>query len=432
MLITCKCLNVSINTKSSNIEDVDISTLGLSSAELSDSFFQEEICTVELGRISKEQSSLVQVRNVDNWIIHQCLNCSTNTHAFHREKKGSACILVSKSLLTNPADVATLKNSDQYSVVFRILVNHTEVDLSSSPAPTKFSVSQLPAPVRTALSALQQQLGEAIQQETARTEERVRAYSEMQYAALEEFREHAHRDHRILSRILCETQENLSPVGRQLGLDSTDMPLSPTSLISPSTPTLQPTPLSQVSHNVFGTTDLSNLINAAKAASAKQPTPLADSRQVNRPSPLSSSMAGGNNMKTERRLPSRLFGQSLASRTNTNSLDTEGLFDLEGMEENPTESFHSEEETDTDDSGSHDEGIHIPRGRTHNNMAKSLPVDVPAFLPPVKRGGEEIEAERNPQDPMDIAASIKALAKSVHGDSNVFGDLPRPRFSTQI
>ena len=44
----------------------------------------------------------------------------------------------------------------------------------------------------------------------------------------------------------------------------------------------------------------------------------------------------------------RLFGQSPASRTNTNSLDTEGLFDLEGMEENPTESFHSEEETDTD------------------------------------------------------------------------------------
>ncbi|KAJ9601012.1 hypothetical protein L9F63_000850 [Diploptera punctata] len=69
MLITCKCLNVSINTKSSNIEDVDISTLGLSSAELSDSFFQEEICTVDLGRISKEQSCLVQVRNVDNWII---------------------------------------------------------------------------------------------------------------------------------------------------------------------------------------------------------------------------------------------------------------------------------------------------------------------------------------------------------------------------
>jgi hypothetical protein len=63
-----------------------------------------------------------------------------------------------------------------------------------------FLVSQLPGPVQTALSALQQQLGEAIQQETSRTEERVRAYSEQQYAALEEFRGHAHRDHRVLAR----------------------------------------------------------------------------------------------------------------------------------------------------------------------------------------------------------------------------------------
>lgn len=37
----------------------------------------------------------------------------------------------------------------------------------------------------------------------------------------------------------------------------------------------------------------------------------------------------------------------------------------------------------------------------------------------------------NLDDGVDIAASIKALARSVHGDA-VFGDLPRPRFSTQI
>lgn len=35
------------------------------------------------------------------------------------------------------------------------------------------------------------------------------------------------------------------------------------------------------------------------------------------------------------------------------------------------------------------------------------------------------------EDNVDIAASIKALAKSVHGEA-IFGDLPRPRFSTQI
>lgn len=35
------------------------------------------------------------------------------------------------------------------------------------------------------------------------------------------------------------------------------------------------------------------------------------------------------------------------------------------------------------------------------------------------------------QDNVDIAASIKALAQSVHGEA-IFGDLPKPRFSTQI
>lgn len=33
------------------------------------------------------------------------------------------------------------------------------------------------------------------------------------------------------------------------------------------------------------------------------------------------------------------------------------------------------------------------------------------------------------EEPQDIAASIKALARSVHGDQF---ELPRPRFSTQI
>lgn len=38
---------------------------------------------------------------------------------------------------------------------------------------------------------------------------------------------------------------------------------------------------------------------------------------------------------------------------------------------------------------------------------------------------------QNRQDNVDIAASIKALAQSVHGEA-IFGALPKPRFSTQI
>lgn len=43
---------------------------------------------------------------------------------------------------------------------------------------------------------------------------------------------------------------------------------------------------------------------------------------------------------------------------------------------------------------------------------------------------EEANADPN-DDNVDIAASIKALAKSIHGEA-IFGDLPRPRIGTQI
>lgn len=62
------------------------------------------------------------------------------------------------------------------------------------------SVLQLPVALRTALASLQQHLTEVLQQEVARTEEKVRLYTEQQYAALEEFREHAHTDHQNLVR----------------------------------------------------------------------------------------------------------------------------------------------------------------------------------------------------------------------------------------
>jgi hypothetical protein len=42
-------------------------------------------------------------------------------------------------LQRNPADVAALKNSEGYSVVFRIHVSQTEDDVSSTQAPTKLS-----------------------------------------------------------------------------------------------------------------------------------------------------------------------------------------------------------------------------------------------------------------------------------------------------
>ncbi|XP_063232945.1 proline-rich AKT1 substrate 1 isoform X2 [Bacillus rossius redtenbacheri] len=407
MLITCRCLNVSIKTKNCEFINVDIADLSLTIHEQNDRFFKEVesqgVFTVELALISKEQPSLVLVRDAGDWVVHHCLGCGVGTHAIHREK-GAALVLVSRAMLMNAAEIDSLKNSEHYSKVFRIIIESDD----SAPAPSKFAVSQLPAPAQAALSALQQQLGETVQQEAARTEERVRQFTEAQYAALEEFRERAHREHRVLARVLCEVHGVLQPSPE--GLDT-----------PPSTPDARPPPPA--------------VVPAGPGGSRSAATP---PLRLGRHLPLSAgppSPAGGNSAKPEKRaVPVRLITQMSSPARRSDSLDTEGLFDLEGMEDNHTETFHSEDESESDDSGSHDEGIHIPRGRadSHGQMAKSLPVNVPTFLAKNKEESEDMDDERYPQDPMDIAASIKALAKSVHGEANVFGDLPRPRFSTNI
>lgn len=107
------------------------------------------------------------------------------------------------------------------------------------------------------------------------------------------------------------------------------------------------------------------------------------------------------------------------------------------------------------DSGSRDEGFHRahipnPNQQWKMSIAKSLPVDVPVFTHAHEHSQEQLNQNvrlhfynllyfctiynldvlLQLDEPHDIATSIKKLARSVHGD--VFGDLPRPRFSTQI
>ncbi|XP_023168735.2 chromatin modification-related protein EAF1 [Drosophila hydei] len=71
------------------------------------------------------------------------------------------------------------------------------------------------------------------------------------------------------------------------------------------------------------------------------------------------------------------------------------------------------------------------------NFARSLPVEI-ANSPLAERANNNnnqqhvlLEDEEVLDNTVDIAASIKALARSVHGEA-VFGDLPRPRLRSQI
>lgn len=63
-----------------------------------------------------------------------------------------------------------------------------------------FVVSQLPNTVQAALGGLQRQLEEAVQRQTAVIEDKIRAFTAEQYQLLEQFRERAHNEHRLLSK----------------------------------------------------------------------------------------------------------------------------------------------------------------------------------------------------------------------------------------
>lgn len=139
-------------------------------------------------------------------------------------------------------EINKLKSSPDYSPVFRIVINHSLEDLDDYlQQPNKFSgklihmykynvylvldlkiihlcmcvcvhmifilfsffiylVSQLPNTVQVALDGLQRQLEEAVQRQTTAIEDKIRAFTAEQYQLLEQFRERAHNEHRLLSK----------------------------------------------------------------------------------------------------------------------------------------------------------------------------------------------------------------------------------------
>jgi len=119
---------------------------------------------------------------------------------------------------------------------------------------------------------------------------------------------------------------------------------------------------------------------------------------------------------------------------------TDDLFLLEGDDtssgqlRSPQSVFSDEERDDSE----LDEGIHIPSkfsNKKPEEIAASLPVGIP-WPAQVKSANmaQSREVVATEERPRDIAASIQAMAKSVHTSSifgdNTFGDLPRPRLNT--
>uniref|UniRef100_A0A1Y1K116 Uncharacterized protein n=1 Tax=Photinus pyralis TaxID=7054 RepID=A0A1Y1K116_PHOPY len=383
-MFSCNCLNVIVESETNDFQHANLDHLNLSEEEKQDLFFKQDVRQVDkLRRINKEHSGLVASRNVGNWIVHQCLNCDVQTHAIHRDR-GAACVLISTKLL-NSALITTVRNSELYSNVFHILISPEKENNFDE------HHDRLPPDVELALSGLKQRVTEFISSEATATEDRIRVYTEQQYAALDKFRERAQMEHKILSRVIME--KRYQPMNLS---ENFIIPSSPNSRLSDTVPVL--------------------------TANINSPSDNAKTKLITK-------MKTNSNRITARQMSTPVgYGKSI---------DSEGLFQLEEMED-PYPYTVIENDSDNDVDSSKTDGAQIPRSKNQQcSIAKSLPVTIPTFMSQIRNRiveeehDDEYVLQDNEDHPSDIAASIKALAKSVHGDT-VFGDLPRPRFSTQI
>uniref|UniRef100_A0A1B6D8Z6 Uncharacterized protein n=1 Tax=Clastoptera arizonana TaxID=38151 RepID=A0A1B6D8Z6_9HEMI len=193
MQLTCKCLNVKIESKESSFFNAGNP---IEDRYKNDYFFKEDIVCMELLSVHKEQPVLVTSYSLGSWLVHQCLSCHMYTHALNSSNKST--VLVNKNLVSKPEEIAKLKSSERYSQVFRILVNASK-DFSILRPLVKQSSLQS--------AALHEQLTDWIQQETNLTEATVRAFTDEQFASLEARRIRAHADYRSVIQLLSEASQ---------------------------------------------------------------------------------------------------------------------------------------------------------------------------------------------------------------------------------
>lgn len=142
--------------------------------------------------INKEQSALVQVIIIDEWHLNRCINCKEIAFAANEPNQ---MYLINAALSTNPTEIEKIKSSSVYSHVFRLAMVQSEfMDLRDKP-----SYADKPR-----IKILQEQVHAAIQNETTAVEEKIRLFTEQQYAMLKMCRHRAEQEfHTLCSVINC-------------------------------------------------------------------------------------------------------------------------------------------------------------------------------------------------------------------------------------
>lgn len=317
-----------------------------------------------------------------------------------------------------------------------------------------FTYSQTKAESDTG-NQLTQRFRNAVQREIEATDERILTYTNNQFAQLKAFRERAEMDYNLMVRLLRNIPDHqTTPLTTSAGAVFLNLknPLD----TPPATP--DSTPMSIGNSPNFKPTGLLSLLK-------QQSTPNKSSAPTTPISPLvpvhqNDQRNHLNNNRIEHAMDASAFFFDMDG-VSSSDIACPPMSDAEESDsengkcpelKNHTfkiiSDFHLESADTTPPITG---GLSIPRlsGRPKSlSIAQSLPISIPITQDQHSLNDEFDEVilfqffsnyhlitcllqYDDADDHVDIAASIKALAKSVHGEA-LFGDLPRPRFSTQI
>lgn len=445
-------------------------------------FFKEALGPVRCSSVQVQFDDLVRtVRLFDEWDLHQCRNCRccvfarfAGTPASSADKPASC--LVNASLVTNEDQLNARMADGSYSPAFGIVLNSSE--LSYSDLAEKSRLLSMAKSGNTFVQLLRAYM----ERETEAANARIHRFTEQEFAVLKVKRERAEQDCMILAKRANNVPELML---RSNSISERPMPTTTT------TPTSKPlatkvSPMTAVGTNANGATHLNDSgAGGPSQLGTPPPTPeylpmstgnsppMVTSNGVARSRitpPSSADQSSGttrpgsnhnnnNNIvsfsnntrgaiaagRQPQQQPQHSSTNSLMQmqqqqqRLATSSFESDCMFDIDGMENDKSPLTLSDEEDlglDESTGNNNEDGIYIPArhslGRQSSSIAKSLPISMPQVMTQFRATEEDYDEMA--EDNVDIAASIKALARSVHGDT-VFGDLPRPqvqRFSTQI
>lgn len=148
---------------------------------------------------------------IEDWHLNRCINCKEIAFAMNEVKQN---YLINANLRASTEDIEKIKASSVYSNVFRVAMVQAEfMDMHGNNKPTckdffKFYymtsefwiyITDIDKP---RIKNLQEQLHAAIQNETAAVEEKIRLFTEQQYAMLKMQRHRAEQEFHTLSSVI--------------------------------------------------------------------------------------------------------------------------------------------------------------------------------------------------------------------------------------